>query len=111
MKISAYPSIAVVAILLSACSESPEQVALEQGKAIWEGTCAVCHAQGLAGSPPIGNKKMWAKRIEKGLPVLFEHAKNGFSGETGLMPPRGGNEDLTDHQVELAVKYMVSQSQ
>ncbi|WP_440905217.1 c-type cytochrome [Catenovulum sp. SX2] len=110
MKLGSYVFVGA-SLLLTACSESPEQVALAEGQTIWQGTCAVCHAQGLAGSPPIGNKKMWSKRIAKGLPVLFDHAKNGFEGDTGIMPARGGNASLTDAQIELAVKYMVSQSQ
>ncbi|AWB66814.1 cytochrome c5 family protein [Saccharobesus litoralis] len=97
---------------LAACSDDePAAVAeVHPGKVIWSKTCAVCHAQGLAGSPPIGNTKMWAPRIAKGMPTLYSHAKNGFSGETGEMPARGGNPALTDAEIELAVDYMVSQS-
>ena len=105
-------SLVIASISLSACSE-PEATApavVSQGEQIWSKTCAVCHSQGLGGSPPIGNVKMWAPRIAQGLPVLYEHAKNGYSGNTGEMPARGGNPALTDKEIELAVEYMVSQS-
>lgn len=83
---------------------------VEAGQQVWQKNCAVCHKQGLGGAPPIGNQKMWKKRIAQGLPTLVEHAKNGYSGETGEMPPRGGNPNLTDSEVESAVKYMVKLS-
>ncbi len=59
----------------------------------------------------IGNKKQWAPRIAQGLTVLIDHATYGYSGSTGVMPPRGGNPELADDQLTLAVSYMISQSQ
>lgn len=98
------------ALVLVACfdGDKSEQVAISPGQAIWQKNCAVCHQQGLAGSPMIGNKKQWLPRLTKGMPLLFEHAINGYSGETGEMPPKGGNEMLTDGEVKQAVTYMVS---
>ena len=82
---------------------SPE---LLQGKAIVDANCFVCHAQGINGAPIIGNIKMWGKRLPQGLETLIDHAINGYAG---MMPPKGGNPDLTDEQIRLAVTYMVSQ--
>jgi cytochrome c5 len=43
--------------------------------------------------------------------VLVEHALNGFQGPAGTeMPARGGNPDLTDDQVTLAVAFVTSRS-
>lgn len=84
---------------------SEEQKLLEQGKAIYDATCKVCHAQGINGAPILGNKKMWAKRAEQGLPVLVQHASQGF----GLMPAKGGNEALTEAEISSAVQFMLSQ--
>ena len=103
----------VLIVGLSACSESDESSngTASQGQVLWQENCAVCHQQGLGGAPVIGNKKQWGKRVTQGLPTLIDHALNGYSGETGEMPPRGGNVNLTDEEVKLAVTYMVSKVQ
>ncbi len=87
-----------------------EDPALEAGRQVWVGTCIACHSTGLGGAPLIGNEKLWAPRIAKGLEVLVEHATTGFYGEVGEMPARGGNPDLTDAQVEAAVRFMASRA-
>ena len=71
----------------------------------------VCHNQGVAGAPKIGNKKAWAPRIAQGLDTLVSHALNGYSSSPDTqMPARGGNESLSDAEVRMAVEYMVGQS-
>lgn len=106
---------ALTVIGLSACSDSTTETetttVASPGQTIWQANCAVCHQQGLGGAPVIGNQIQWKKRVEQGLPTLISHALNGYSGETGEMPPRGGNAQLTDQEVELAVTYMVSKVQ
>lgn len=81
---------------------SPE---IEAGKKIVDANCFVCHGQGINGAPIIGNQVMWKKRAAQGKAVLVEHAINGYE----LMPAKGGNTDLTDEQIGLAVGYMLSQ--
>ncbi len=81
------------------------------GKATYEGACKVCHGSGLTGSPKVGDVDAWAGRIKQGMPILLDHAIKGFSGDTGVMPPKGGRVDLSDKQVEQAVAYMVESSQ
>lgn len=89
--------------------ETPlEDAALERGRVVWRGTCIDCHATGLGGAPLIGNRELWAPRIAKGKPVLFEHALRGFYGKVGEMPARGGNAELSDEQVVAAVQFMIS---
>lgn len=82
---------------------APELVA---GKAVVDKTCIACHGQGLNGAPILGNKKMWGKRLPQGEDVLVSHAINGFAME--MMPPRGGNPDLSDEDIRNAVRYMTS---
>lgn len=96
--------VALSGAMLSGCT-SEEQKTLEQGQAIYAANCKVCHAQGINGAPILGNKKMWAKRAEQGLPTLVQHASQGF----GLMPAKGGNEALTETEISSAVQYMLSQ--
>lgn len=105
--------IATAMMLFVACSgpaDEPKQpeVAPElmAGKAVVDKTCIACHGQGLNGAPILGNKKMWGKRLPQGEDVLVSHAINGFAME--MMPPRGGNPDLTDADIRNAVRYMMS---
>ncbi|WP_299179548.1 c-type cytochrome [uncultured Neptuniibacter sp.] len=82
----------------------------EAGKPTYEGACKVCHGSGLTGSPKFGEPDAWTDRIKQGMPVLVDHAIKGFTGDTGVMPPKGGRVDLSDKQVEEAVAYMVESS-
>lgn len=78
-----------------------------EGKATYTTSCLVCHASGVAGAPSLDNKDDWAKRLEQGMDTLVKRAIKGFMGESGIMPPKGGNMSLTDEQVSNAVQYMV----
>ena len=75
-----------------------------EGKAVYDETCHVCHATGLAGSPKFGDKAAWAPRIATGKGALYNAALHGLNA----MPPKGGNPSLSDAQVEAAVDYMVA---
>ena len=82
---------------------------LKQGRAIWLGTCEACHANDVAGAPLVGNKAAWAPRLKKGPEALYKSALGGLTGPKGTqMPPRGGNDKLTDGQVKSAVDYMMA---
>ena len=39
--------------------------------------------------------------------TIYDHAINGFQGENGVMPPKGGFMNLSDDDIKLAVDYMV----
>jgi cytochrome c5 len=69
----------------------------------------VCHGAGIAGAPKVGDKAAWAPRIAEGSNVLHQHALQGFQGKSGVMPPRGGNNALSDAEVTAAVDYMAAQ--
>lgn len=94
-------------LLTSACSkkEADKTTQVSPGEEIVKKNCKVCHAQGINGAPIIGNAKMWAPRIEKSIDELTSNATNGF----GLMPAKGGNTELSDEDIRLAVEFMVSQ--
>lgn len=83
---------------------------LDAGKSIYGKTCALCHAAGVAGAPKPGDKDDWAPRIAQGKDTLYKHAIEGFTGDKGVMPPRGGASSLSDDDVKSAVDYMVAQS-
>ncbi len=100
-------ALCAVAISAADVSAAPNAAA---GKATFEATCAACHKTGVAGAPKVGDKAAWAPRIKQGLDVLIGHATNGFTGKSGVMPPKGGKADLNKTVVSNAVAYMVEQS-
>ncbi|WP_230970906.1 c-type cytochrome [Nitrogeniibacter aestuarii] len=78
-----------------------------EGEKVYKKVCALCHSSGVAGAPIPGNKADWDARIAQGEDVLYKHAIEGFTGEKGMMPPRGGGSNLTDDEVKAGVDYMV----
>jgi cytochrome c5 len=78
----------------------------KSGEEVVKGVCSACHAVGALGSPKIGDKSAWGPRIAQGYETLVKHAIAGIRS----MPARGGNADLTDHEVANAVAYMANQS-
>lgn len=96
-----FAAIAAVAGLLSICSTA----FAADGKAVYDATCAACHASGAAGAPKLGDKAAWAPRLND-VAALNAAAIKG----KGVMPPKGGNTGLSDADVTAAVAYMVSQS-
>jgi cytochrome c5 len=95
---------AAAAPAAAAPAAAPAAAAAPDGKKIYEGTCAVCHAQGIAGAPKFGDKAAWAPRIKTGMDTLVATALKG----KGAMPPKGGNMSLSDADVKAAVEFMVN---
>lgn len=83
----------------------------KQGESIYKGKCIACHGAGVAGAPKLGDQAAWKARIAQGNAVMSRHAIEGFKGNTGFMPAKGGYMALSDDDVSLAVQYMVSQVQ
>ena len=77
------------------------QVAAADGKAVYEKTCAGCHA---AMPPKFGDKAAWAPLIKRGAGALTASVVKG----KGAMPPKGGAG--SDADVKAAVDYMISQA-
>ncbi|MHB8253009.1 MAG: c-type cytochrome [Acidiferrobacter sp.] len=77
------------------------------GRQVFDSTCHVCHSQGVAGAPRFADPAEWSKHLKKGITVLDKHAIDGYYGYS-FMPPKGGNESLTDGEVRAAVRYMVA---
>jgi cytochrome c5 len=77
------------------------------GEEVFNMACIACHGAGVAGAPKFGDKAAWAPRVGKGPDTLHKHALEGFQGQSGFMPPKGGRTDLTDKSVLNAVDYMV----
>ena len=74
------------------------------GEQVYEQVCKTCHGAGLAGAPKFGDKNAWANVLKQGEKVVFAHAIEGFKA----MPPKGGNPELPNDEVNAAVVHMVN---
>ncbi len=79
------------------------------GESIYKKVCAMCHKAGVAGAPKPGDHADWDPRIAQGNDTLYKHALEGFKGEKGMMPAKGGNPAMSDDDVKAAVDYMIAQ--
>ena len=75
------------------------------GKAGYDKACAICHATDGMGAPDVGNKKVWAKVLKKGLDSVYANGINGING----MPPKGGG-SMDDAAFKEIVDYMIEES-
>lgn len=80
------------------------------GPQVYNEACIVCHGNGVGGAPMLSDAAAWEPRIAKGPEMLYGHAINGFQGEVGYMPAKGGRMDLSDDEVRAAVDYMLEQA-
>jgi len=78
------------------------------GEQVYQSVCKTCHESGLAGAPKFGDKAAWVTPIALGYNVLIQHAVNGLQRNGKVMPPKGGNPDLTDTEVARAVAHMAN---
>ncbi len=87
---------------------SEAEADLMTGPQVYSAVCIACHAPpGIGGAPALGDSEAWAPRLDQGAETLIDHALHGYSGETGLMPMKGGRLDLADEEVIRAVEYMI----
>ncbi len=85
-------------------ANAPKQ--LQAGDAVYKAVCSACHDTGAAGAPKTGDSGAWSARIAQGQSTLVGNAIKGIRA----MPPKGGNPDLDDLEVERAVVYMANKS-
>ncbi len=91
---------ALVAAL--SCLAAPALAA--DGKAVYDKTCNVCHAAGIANAPKFGDKAAWAPRAASGKDALVAAVVKG----KGAMPPKAGNSALSDDDIKAAVDFMLA---
>src|SRR5271155_10411 len=77
------------------------------GEQVYQTVCKTCHEAGLIGAPKVGDQAAWVPRIKKGVDALFASALKGTSKG---MPPKGGDQNLADVEVERGVVYMANHS-
>jgi len=83
----------------------------KNGAELYEAACKTCHGSGLAGAPKAGDKAAWGPRLAQGKATLYEHALKGFTGKSGMMPPKGTRTDLSDDLIKQGVDYLTSLAQ
>lgn len=109
-KIAAAPAETLVDVAPAApvqvAAAEPAKAGKVDGKKVYEGLCAACHATGAAGAPKTGDKAAWKPRVAQGADTLHQHAIKGIRA----MPAKGGNPALSDAEVTAAVDHMVGQS-
>lgn len=79
------------------------------GQTLYEANCAVCHGTDGEGAMPgvknLVEKPAWINKSDKQLVKLI--AAGIQSNDSSVsMPPRGGNPDLTNPQIESIVHYL-----
>jgi len=100
---------AQTAAVAAAAANAASQVAYGgtlDGAVIYQNLCAGCHTSGAGGAPLLNAAGMGA-RMSKGAETLHKHAIEGFIGNAGVMPAKGGNPALTDAQVIATVDWML----
>lgn len=103
VKITSEPAI----VTLQAEEQVAEVVqAAEGGEKIYQQACKLCHDAGVAGSPMLGDKAAWAARMEQGRDKLVSNAILGI----GVMPPKGGQSQLSNEEVTSAVDYLIQKA-
>jgi len=73
------------------------------GEKVYQQACQMCHEAGVAGAPMTGDAAAWADRIAKGRDKLVASAIEGI----GVMPPKGGQSQLSDEDVASAVDFLI----
>jgi cytochrome c5 len=101
--VAAPATVATAAPVTGAKSSAAAKSDTGRGKAVFDSTCHVCHAAGVAGAPKAGDKAAWAPRLKAGTSALYTSSLKGKNA----MPPKGGNLALSDADVTAAVDYMV----
>lgn len=95
----------LVPVTVTRLMDEEMPAAMRRGEPIYQRSCAVCHATGVAGAPKLGDTKRWAALSSKGFDSLVQNAVNGI----GAHPPRGGDLSLSGNEVRDGVAYLRAQ--
>jgi cytochrome c5 len=80
------------------------------GPQVYNAACVACHGAGIGGAPKLGDTAAWTGRLAQGTDVLTDHVINGYTGDAGYMPPKGGRVDLSDEEIIAAMNYLLDES-
>jgi len=91
--------LALTAVAVLSLSAS---VSAQDGKAVYDRACQVCHSVGVAGAPKAHDVAAWEPRLALGLDALVATVKTG----KGAMPPGGMCMDCTEQDYKDAIEFM-----
>ncbi|WP_372873343.1 cytochrome c5 family protein [Shewanella sp.] len=77
-------------------------VSAQEGEAVYNKACQVCHSMGVAGAPKAHDAAQWEPRLAKGVDALVASVKGGLNA----MPPGGMCTDCTDEDYKNAIEFM-----
>ncbi|MFZ6693874.1 c-type cytochrome [Undibacterium sp. SXout20W] len=106
---------ACAAIALAACTPKPviptaEQISAAetalpadpQVAAIYKRSCISCHTAVSSTAPIVGFAPAWQPRLEQGMAVLVQHARDGYKA----MPAKGFCSDCSDQDLRSLIEFM-----
>ena len=79
---------------------------VSKAEKMYNESCKLCHKTDQMGAPAVGDIDTWEKITEKGADKVLFNAIKGMGG----MPPKGGNEDLTNTEMKAIVDFMIESS-
>lgn len=106
--------LAALALTAAGCSKtdappaSPSAADLERRPAdarlaaLYERSCATCHARTGTGAPLAGDPAAWAPRVTKGRAALLQSAQQGLNA----MPPMGLCPDCSADDLSALIDFM-----
>lgn len=74
------------------------------GADVYNASCAMCHATGLAGAPKPGDATGWQPRLAQGKDTLLKNAVSGIRA----MPPKGSCAACTEQELQAAIDHMTA---
>ena len=98
---------APAAVAVSGDADASATTAAQDPAQIYATSCQLCHANGVAEAPIMGDAAVWSERVSSGIEAVYNNAINGV----GAMPPRGTCANCSDDDIKAVVDYIVSQSQ
>ncbi|TLU83123.1 MAG: cytochrome c5 family protein [Chlorobium sp.] len=66
--------------------------------------CCACHDNSVMGAPKPGNKALWSSKMAGGWNHIVKNAIEGVNN----MPAKGGNDSVSNKDIENIVAYMAS---
>jgi cytochrome c5 len=106
---------ACMAVWLCACSQQaalpePAQIAAAEKampgdpglSRIYQRSCISCHSVSSSTAPLTGFAAAWKPRLQQGMPVLVQHAREGYKA----MPAKGFCSDCSDQDLQKLIEFM-----
>ena len=82
-----------------------QSFSIEDGKKLYQSTCAMCHDDGMMGAPTL-DPSIWSVLLDQGRNRLYEITIRG----DGDMPAKGGCDECSNGRLKAAVDYMIEAS-